>query len=133
MSVSRKMDEQSAVAEQRHQTRLLLENDDGDEEHVEIQKRFRHKRIPAPRALVHCDVCQQLIVSQYHHSRWLDCCISDSNVVLFLLGCAMGLFGLLFGSNLAMTSICHPFFFFNFFGVKILLPDDCSDVFEQYE
>lgn len=132
LSFSRQTPDETG-AEQRDQTRLLLGNDDGTDETTETMRPTRRLRRRSARALVHCDICQQFVVSQYHHSRWLNCCISDTNVGLFLIGCGLGLFGLLFGANLALTSICHPFFLFSVFGVKILLPDDCTDVFEQYK
>lgn len=132
-SFSRPVDESTAMDEQRDQTRLLLSGDEAlDDDSVEV-KRSRRPRGHFGRTLVYCDICQQHVVGRYHHSRWLDCCISDVNVGFFLFGCGLGLFGLLFGSNLALTSICHPFYLFSVFGVKILLPDDCSDVFDQYK
>lgn len=119
-------------ADNADQTRLLVDQDDSSEDIVEVEKRPTSRRY-SPSRPVRCDICQQYVVYRYHHSRWLDCCIGDSNVLLFLLGCILGIFGLIFGANLSLTSICHPFFFFNFFGIKVLLPDDCSDVFDQYE
>lgn len=89
------------------------------------------KYIP-PRAF-HCTICQQCIAKRDHHSVWLDCCIGETNHRLFLAGCGLGVFALLFGANLSMTSICHPFFVFKLFGINVLMPDDCSDVFDQYE
>lgn len=123
----------SEPEEARNQTLLLMEQDDYDDQITEAQPpRHRSRRNVSSRS-AHCDICQQTILNRYHHSRWLDCCISESNVGLFLMGCGTGMFGLLFGANLALTSICHPFYFFSLFGIKILMPDDCSDVFDQYE
>lgn len=90
-----------------------------------------HKYIP-PRAY-HCTICQQCICKRDHHSIWLDCCIGESNHRLFLLSCGLGTFSLLFGANLSLTSICHPFFVFRLFSINILMPDDCSEVYDQYE
>lgn len=90
------------------------------------------RRYIPPRAF-HCKVCQQCIAKRDHHSVWLDCCIGESNHKYFLAGCALAMFALLFGANLSMTSICHPFFVFRIFSISVLLPDDCSDVFDQYE
>lgn len=119
--------------EHQDQTRLLLDDESSSEKSVQPPLKWNKSRRQQSYRPVHCDICQQYVMNRYHHSRWLDCCISETNVRFFLLGCGMGLFGLLFGANLALTSICHPFFFFNVFGIKILLPDDCSDVFDQYE
>lgn len=90
-----------------------------------------HKYIP-PRAF-HCTICQQCISKRDHHSIWLDCCIGESNHRFFLLSCGLGTFALLFGANLSLTSICHPFFVFRLFSINILMPDDCSEVYDQYE
>lgn len=90
------------------------------------------RRYIPPRAF-HCKICQQCIAKRDHHSAWLDCCIGESNHKYFLTGCSLAMFALLFGANLSMTSICHPFFVFRIFSISILLPDDCSDVFGQYE
>lgn len=90
-----------------------------------------HKYIP-PRAY-HCTICQQCICKRDHHSIWLDCCIGESNHRLFLLSCGLGTFSLLFGANLSLTSICHPFFVLRLFSINILMPDDCSEVYDQYE
>lgn len=90
------------------------------------------RRYIPPRAF-HCQTCEQCIAKRDHHSVWLDCCIGESNHKYFLLGCLLAMFALLFGANLSMTSICHPFFVVRIFSIGILLPDDCSDVFDQYE
>lgn len=36
-------------------------------------------------------------------------------------------------SNLVVTTVCHPFPVFRIFNIEILMPDDCSDVYDQYE
>lgn len=90
------------------------------------------RRYIPPRAF-HCKLCQQCVAKRDHHSIWLDCCIGESNHKLFLAGCLLAVFALLFGANLSMTSICHPFIVFRIFSITVLLPDDCSDVFGQYE
>lgn len=90
------------------------------------------RRYIPPRAF-HCKICGECIARRDHHSVWLDCCIGESNHKFFLAGCLLAMFALLFGANLSMTSICHPFFVFRIFSINVLLPDDCSDVFDQYE
>lgn len=90
------------------------------------------RRYMPPRAF-HCFVCQQCIVKRNHHSVWLDCCVGESNHKYFLAGCMFAAFALFFGANLSFTSICHPVFVFRIFGIDVLMPDDCSDVFDQFE
>lgn len=80
-----------------------------------------------------CSICQMGVPELDHHNVWLDCCIGASNRKFFLLGCIMALITLLLEANLSLTSICHPYLIAEVFGVHILMPDDCSDVYDQYE
>lgn len=130
-----------------NQTRLLV--DDNDESYVDTDESLSDgsytyklsqttnvcpkccKYIPPGAA--HCKICQQCISKQSHHSVWLDCCIGESNRRVYILGCLLGTIALLDGANLSMTAICHPFLIFQIFKVKILLPDDCSDAYDEYE
>lgn len=80
-----------------------------------------------------CSICQSGVLELDHHSVWLDCCIGASNRKFFLLACVMAEITLLLEANLSLTSICHPYLIANIFGVHILMPDDCSDVYDQYE
>ncbi|XP_059610610.1 palmitoyltransferase ZDHHC23-B-like [Phlebotomus argentipes] len=89
------------------------------------------KRVP--QRTFHCTPCQTCVVRQDHHNVWLDCCIGASNHRYYLLGCVLGLLTLLFGANLSLTSICHPFLIANVLGVHVLMPDDCTDVYDQYD
>lgn len=59
----------------------------------------------------------------------LDCCIGSDNNKLFSWGVFFGMAALFYGSNLTLTTVCHPFVFYK----TILLPDDCSDVYYNYE
>uniref|UniRef100_A0A1L8DY02 Palmitoyltransferase n=2 Tax=Nyssomyia neivai TaxID=330878 RepID=A0A1L8DY02_9DIPT len=115
------VDEDSAV---------LLIHDEMEDQDTNVCQLCR-KRVPL--RTFHCIPCQVCIVRQDHHNVWLDCCIGASNYRYYLLGCIFGLITLLFGSNLSLTSICHPFLIANVVGVHILMPDDCSDVFDQYD
>lgn len=59
----------------------------------------------------------------------LDCCIGSSNLRWYL-GCLFfSAIAFIYGSNLTMTSVCHPFILIG----TVLLPDDCSDVYHQLE
>lgn len=86
-----------------------------------------------PARVYQCAICQLGVPELDHHNVWLDCCIGASNRKFFLLGCVMALITLLLEANLSLTSICHPYLIFNIFNVHILMPDDCSDVYDQYE
>lgn len=46
-----------------------------------------------------------------------------------MLSLLFAIISLLYSSNLTLTSVCHPFTFI----WTIMLPDDCSEVYEQYE
>lgn len=115
-------------------TSLLINGDDDSDEsdlnHSNICPKCR-KYVP-PRTF-HCVICQACIVRRDHHNIWLDCCIGQSNHRYFFFGCIIGLCALILGSNLSLTSICHPFLVTDIFGIYIFVPDDCSEVFEQFE
>ncbi|XP_055699021.1 palmitoyltransferase ZDHHC23-B [Phlebotomus papatasi] len=112
-------------------TVLLIHDEPEDPEMGGNSCQMCRKRIP-PRTF-HCIPCQTCVFRQDHHNVWLDCCIGASNHRYYLLGCLFGLITLLFGSNLSLTSICHPFLIANVLGVHVLMPDDCSDVYDQYD
>ncbi|XP_077293409.1 zinc finger DHHC-type palmitoyltransferase GABPI isoform X2 [Arctopsyche grandis] len=75
-----------------------------------------------------CILCQGILPSGYEHCIWLDCCIGSDNNKLFSCGVFLGMAALFYGSNLTLTTVCHPFIFYK----TILLPDDCSDVYYEY-
>lgn len=58
-----------------------------------------------------------------------DSCIGQHNHCLFLLAIFFAICALLYSSNLTLTSVCHPFTVYK----TILLPDDCSDVYNMFE
>ncbi|KAJ3626557.1 hypothetical protein MTP99_017044 [Tenebrio molitor] len=76
-----------------------------------------------------CFICQVLVPDKDHHCVWFDCCIGRHNQCLFILTLFFAIASLLYSSNLTLTSVCHPFIFYK----TILLPDDCSDVYQQFE
>ncbi|XP_033313042.1 palmitoyltransferase ZDHHC23 isoform X2 [Bombus vosnesenskii] len=77
----------------------------------------------------HCRMCQTCILNREYHCKWLDCCIGSSNLRWYL-GCLFfSAIAFIYGSNLTMTSVCHPFILIG----TVLLPDDCSDVYHQLE
>lgn len=86
-----------------------------------------------PARTFHCNVCKSCIIGRDHHNYFFNCCIGRFNHKYFLLGCISCLTTLLLFANLALTSICHPFAIFQIFGVIFLLPDDCSEVFNDIE
>ncbi|OAD55203.1 putative palmitoyltransferase ZDHHC23 [Eufriesea mexicana] len=83
----------------------------------------------APPKAHHCQMCQTCILNREYHCKWLDCCIGSSNLKWYL-GCLFfSAIAFIYGSNLTMTSVCHPFILIG----TILMPDDCSDVYHQLE
>ncbi|CAG9760137.1 unnamed protein product [Ceutorhynchus assimilis] len=76
-----------------------------------------------------CNICETKVPDKDHHCVWFDCCISRHNQCLFMLSLFFAVTALLYSSNLTLTSVCHPFEFIK----TILLPDDCSDVYYQFE
>lgn len=90
-----------------------------------------HKSVPA--RTFHCNFCKCCIIGRDHHNYFLNCCIGRFNHKLFLAGCVACVCALVLFANLSLTSICHPFPIFAIFGVNVLLPDDCSDVFNETE
>lgn len=118
-------------------TTILIDNNDNDSsDNNDINQTTNHcikcrKYVP-PRTY-HCWICQECVRKRDHHNIWLDCCIGLANQRYFFFGCYFSFGALLLGINLSLTSICHPFQFISFYGAYILLPDDCTDVFDQYE
>ncbi|XP_072753323.1 palmitoyltransferase ZDHHC23-B [Anoplolepis gracilipes] len=83
----------------------------------------------APPKAHHCRLCQTCILNREYHCKWLDCCIGSSNLRWYL-GCLFfSAIAFIYGSNLTMTSVCHPFILVG----TVLLPDDCSDVYHQLD
>lgn len=123
-------DDDNLPAIEEEQTTLLINDDDENTVNSNVCEYCR-KNVP-PRTY-HCHICQACILEINHHNSFLNVCIADSNRKLFILGVFLALLALLLGNNLAMTSICHPVLITKIFGFVILLPDDCSDVYGQYE
>ncbi|XP_019870371.1 palmitoyltransferase ZDHHC23 [Aethina tumida] len=76
-----------------------------------------------------CSICQKSVPDKDHHCIWLDCCIGRHNQCEFIISLTCATASLLYSSNLTLTSVCHPFTLYK----TILLPDDCSDVYQQFE
>lgn len=104
--------------------------DDEDDHHPRHCTKCR-KYMP-PRTF-HCARCQVCVLRRDHHSIWLDCCIGQRNHHYFFFGLVFGFVALLVGTNLSLTTICHPFLVTNVMGVHIFMPDNCSEVFDQFE
>ncbi|XP_018358550.1 PREDICTED: palmitoyltransferase ZDHHC23 isoform X2 [Trachymyrmex cornetzi] len=77
----------------------------------------------------HCRLCQTCILNREYHCKWLDCCVGSSNLRWYVSCLFFSAIAFIYGSNLTMTSVCHPFILIG----TILLPDDCSDVYHQLE
>lgn len=81
----------------------------------------------------HCLICQACIVKQDHHNFWLDCCIGPKNRRFFFVGCILSIFTLLLNADLSLTAICRPYVVGELFTIIFILPDDCSEVYDEYE
>ncbi|XP_055612658.1 palmitoyltransferase ZDHHC23-B isoform X2 [Uranotaenia lowii] len=110
---------------------LISDREDSDESDGRLACQICRKYVP-PRTY-HCKVCGTCIIKQDHHSVWLNCCVGRSNHRYFLGGCVFSLLALWLFANLALTSVCHPTPIFTVFGVTVMLPDDCTDIFFQYD
>ncbi|XP_015114016.1 palmitoyltransferase ZDHHC23 [Diachasma alloeum] len=84
---------------------------------------------PPPARTYHCRTCQTCVANREYHCKWLDCCIGSSNLRWYLSCLLCSAVAFIYGSNLTMTSVCHPFILIG----TILLPDDCSDVYHQLD
>lgn len=58
---------------------------------------------------------------------WIKCPINGNNRVYFILALIFNMSGLVCGSHLMLTTICHPILVWD----SILLPDDCSEVYSD--
>ncbi|XP_059472856.1 palmitoyltransferase ZDHHC23-B [Neocloeon triangulifer] len=81
-----------------------------------------------PIELMHCNICDHYVLGGEYHCYWLDCCIGSKNIRPFITGMFFISAALIINSYLVLTTACHPFMFYNF----ILVPDDCSDVYYDY-
>ncbi|XP_058058469.1 palmitoyltransferase ZDHHC23-B isoform X2 [Anopheles bellator] len=86
-----------------------------------------------PPRTYHCKVCASCVLKQDHHNVWLNCCIGKANHRLYVLGCLFTLLALLLFANLALTAVCHPIPIFTVYGVIVMMPDDCADIYFQYD
>ncbi|XP_014216930.1 palmitoyltransferase ZDHHC23 [Copidosoma floridanum] len=86
------------------------------------------KRHVTPQA-IHCKICQTCVLGKKYHCHWLDSCIGSNNLVWYLLCLLFSTAAFTYGSNLTMTTVCRPYIFIG----SILLPDDCSDVYDQFD
>lgn len=130
------VDDLPDIAEAEEHTTLLLEDDNnpktGSSSEVDTNMCRVCRKYVQPRTY-HCSVCQACILKRNHHSMWLDCCIGQFNDRFYYVALCFCFTSLCLGSNLALTSVCHPVLMFHVYDIPILLPDDCSYVFEQYE
>ncbi|KAL9890115.1 palmitoyltransferase ZDHHC23-B [Glossina fuscipes] len=122
-------EEEEAEAAAAH-TALLMESIDSSTAVDSSMCNTCHKYVPA--RTVHCQVCGACILRRDHHSYWLNCCIGQWNHMYYLLGLIFGILALLLCANLTLTAVCHPFLVVRLFGVAVMLPDDCTEVFDEY-
>uniref|UniRef100_A0A336MJI3 CSON000877 protein n=1 Tax=Culicoides sonorensis TaxID=179676 RepID=A0A336MJI3_CULSO len=67
------------------------------------------------------------------YELWICSNITYYNYKYYIAACCLGTVTFLWYSNLVITTVCHPFPVFRVFNVEILMPDDCSDVYDQYD
>nr|XP_022918361.1 palmitoyltransferase ZDHHC23 [Onthophagus taurus] len=77
----------------------------------------------------HCVGCQKMVPVNSTHSLWLGYCIGDYNIKYYIMGLFAMVSSLLYGCNLTLTTVCHPFLFYG----SVLLPDDCSYAYDLFE
>lgn len=78
-------------------------------------------------------ILQIFKVRCYHHSYWLDCCIDEFNCDYYLAGLFFAALSLLLGVYLTLTTICIPRLIARYYKrLSIMMPDDCSAVFDEY-
>lgn len=110
-----------------------IESDEEDSDMASDRNSCTSCRKYIPARTFHCNICKSCIIGRDHHNYFFNCCIGRFNHKYFLFGCLSCFSSLILFANLSLTSICHPFPLFRFFGVNVLLPDDCGDVFHETE
>lgn len=113
------------------ETAILMDHEDGPAEVPNLL-------FPPPTADYYegnwfCPVCHAIVAKHDHHSYLLACCIGKANHRYYIFGILFGLLAIVIAANLALTSVCHPLLIIKALGIHVLLPDDCSEVFDQYE
>lgn len=119
-------------------TALLIDNDSprktlhnrGSHQHQTNMCHNCRKYVSA--RTIHCHVCNACIMLHSHHSYWLDCCIGQYNLRYYTASMIMGILTLTFGVYLTLTAICHPLLIGRIWNIPITMPDDCSEVFDEY-
>lgn len=110
---------------------VISDREDSDEGDGRLACQVCRKYVPPQ--TYHCKVCAACIVKQDHHNVWLNCCVGRANHRSYVLGCVCSLVALWLFANLSLTAVCHPTPIFTLLGVTVMLPDDCTDVFFQYD
>ncbi|XP_058453244.1 palmitoyltransferase ZDHHC23-B isoform X1 [Malaya genurostris] len=110
---------------------LISDREDSDENDGRLACQTCRKYVP-PRSY-HCKICATCVIKHDHHSVWVNCCVGRANHRFFLAGCICSLLALWLFANLSLTSVCHPTPIFTLLGVTVMLPDDCTDIFFQYD
>ncbi|KAK5645413.1 hypothetical protein RI129_006713 [Pyrocoelia pectoralis] len=82
---------------------------------------------------VDCTIVIQItifIIFEFNVVPFLELLIHENhNQTLYFLSMLFAIFAFTYSANLTLTTICHPFQLYK----TILLPDDCSDVYQQFE
>ncbi|KAL0880950.1 hypothetical protein ABMA27_002112 [Loxostege sticticalis] len=79
----------------------------------------------------YCQICQLEVNERFFHSIWWDCCVLRPNYIYFLAGQIFAFATLLFGVNLALTTVCNsqPYVFYG----NLLLPQNCDGVYYDFK
>ncbi|CAG0882871.1 unnamed protein product [Darwinula stevensoni] len=78
----------------------------------------------------YCSACGVSIEDRLFHSHWVNGCITNRNFSWYMGFLWLTLVTVAYGSNLALTSVCHPHYLVQQF---LLVPNDCSYVFSDTE
>lgn len=80
-----------------------------------------------------CNTCQPTIGRWKHHCLWLNCFITEKNHLYFLFGQTLATIAFIFTANIFLINVCQPMVIDQVFEVNVLLPIDCTNVYETYE
>ncbi|KAB0802109.1 hypothetical protein PPYR_04295 [Photinus pyralis] len=92
-------------------------------------KRSRQLKGRIDSSVRYCSMCEATVPLKSRHFVWIGTCVGEHNRVVYLLSQLLGILSLMYSANLTLTTICHPFRVYK----TILLPDDCSEVYVQFE
>lgn len=87
------------------------------------------KRMPIEGLSRNCSYCMAQVPNDSKHYDWLHCCVGRRNAGYYLTGLLATIVALLYGCDLTLTTVCHPFTWI----YAVLLPDDCTEAYDLFE